>query len=141
MALELECAVEERATGNGRPEELVLLMRGADDRLIIGRHGDVLDAFQYLLGRMFVKDAAFEGIRISVDCSGYRHRHDQDLEERARGVADRVRRSGIAVQLEPMNPYQRRIVHLALREEPGIKTFSTGEGFLRRLTIGLSDQH
>ena len=139
MGFELDCAVEERATGNGRPEELVFMMRGPDDRLIIGRHGDVLDAFQYLVSRMFVRDPGFEGIRIAVDCAGYRHRHDQDLEDRARSVADRVRRSGEAVQLEPMNPYQRRVVHIALRDEPGIKTFSTGEGFLRRLTIGPTD--
>jgi len=138
MGFDLECVVQERVVRNGRPEEVVLEMRGPDDRLIIGRHGEVLDAFQYVVSLMFGRDKSFDDVRVAVDCAGYRHRHDQDLEARAQQTADGVRRTGEAVQLEPMNPYQRRIVHMALRDEPGVKTFSTGEGFLRRLTIGPS---
>jgi spoIIIJ-associated protein len=58
--------------------------------------------------------------------------------EKARRSASHVRQTGEPVQLEPMNPYQRRIVHLAIVDEPGVKSFSTGEGFLRRLTIAPS---
>ena len=133
MKLELDSTV--------RMEEgqLFLEFRGEDERLAIGHHGEVLDALQHVVNKMLPKHPVLAEHKVIVDSAGYRRRHDQEIQQRARQTASKVRDTGEAVQLEAMNPYQRRVVHLALRDEPGVRTFSTGEGFLRRLTIAPSD--
>ena len=133
MKLDIDCVVHDEG------EDALLELSGADERLIIGRHGDVLEALQYLLNRMLARVPGLSGRRVFVDCAGYRSRHERNIEEQARRTAIKVRQTGEAVQMEPMNPYHRRLVHLALQDEPGIKTFSTGEGYLRRLTIAPAD--
>lgn len=101
---------------------------------IIGHHGDMLNALQQLLS-VYLNRKINMHKRILVDVEGYRGRRNQTLEELAARMADKCRRNGRRVTLEPMTPAERRIIHLALEHEPGITTFSEGEDPYRYLVI------
>ena len=101
---------------------------------LIGHRGETLRAIEYLLGQM-VK--AHDGLapRVLVDIAGYKEARRQSLEELARDVAARVQDSGAEEELKPMNPADRRIVHMALREISGVETESRGDGHDRRIVV------
>jgi spoIIIJ-associated protein len=101
---------------------------------LIGHRGDTLRAIEYLLNQM-VK--AHDGLapRVVVDVAGYKEAQRHALEELARETGDRVKESGTEVELQPMNPADRRIVHMALREMGGVDTESRGDGRDRRIVI------
>jgi len=106
---------------------------GADGRRMIDRHGELLDALQVLankslVGRKIEKD-------IELDCENFKGKRIEELEERAREVADRVREDGREFLLPAMSPIERRIVHMALREDAEVTTESRGEGFFKRVAI------
>ena len=101
---------------------------------LIGRRGESLDALQYLT-RLIVQHKTGEWASIIIDIDGYRERRAQALRSLASQMAERVKRDGRAISLEPMPPYERRIVHLALREHPAVMTVSVGEGDARKVTI------
>jgi len=106
---------------------------GADGRRMIDRHGELLDAVQVLankslVGRKIEKD-------IELDCENFKGKRVEELEERAREVADRVREDGREFLLPAMSPIERRIVHMALREDADVTTESRGEGFFKRVAI------
>lgn len=106
---------------------------GADGRRVIDRHGELLDALQVLankslVGRKIEKD-------IELDCENFKGHRVEDLEHRAREIADRVRADGREVLLPAMSPIERRIVHMALREDAEVTTESRGEGFFKRVAI------
>ena len=106
---------------------------GADGRRMIDRHGELLDALQVLankslVGRKIEKD-------IELDCENFKGKRVEELEERAREVADRVREDGREFLLPAMSPIERRIVHMALREDAEVTTESRGEGFFKRVAI------
>ena len=101
---------------------------------LIGHHGETLRAIEYLVQHM-VKAPDDVVPRISVDVAGYREARRGTLEDLARATADRVIASGLEEELRPMNPSERRIVHLALRERPGIVTESRGENRTRRIVV------
>lgn len=106
---------------------------GADGRRMIDRHGELLDALQVLankslVGRKIEKD-------IELDCENFKGKRVEDLEQRAREVADRVREDGREFLLPAMSPIERRIVHMALREDAEVTTESRGEGFFKRVAI------
>lgn len=109
-------------------------LEGQDAYLLLERRGSVLDALQLLLGKVA---AARYGIdkRIVIDCEGYRRENEQKLVESALKTAESVRKLGQPIELDPMNPYERRLVHLALQEVPGVTTASVGEGCHRRIVI------
>jgi spoIIIJ-associated protein len=96
-----------------------------DMSLLIGRHGQTLDAIQEL-ARMTVGRRLDERIRVIVDVGDYRKRREAQLEERAREVAERIAEQGGEEELEPMNPYERKLVHDAVAEVPGVETSSRG---------------
>ncbi|HET9481347.1 MAG TPA: R3H domain-containing nucleic acid-binding protein, partial [Candidatus Polarisedimenticolia bacterium] len=98
------------------------------------RKGSVLEAFQLLLSKVVESRHGLEK-RLVLDCDGYRRGRDKDLVEAALRAAETVRRSGEPMELDPMNPYERRLVHLALAEEKGVATESQGDGFLKRILI------
>jgi spoIIIJ-associated protein len=102
--------------------------------IVIGRHGQTLDAIEYLLSRIASHDAG-SPVRITLDVEGYRERRQESLEQTARRAADKVRTSGRPLTLSPMSPRDRRIVHIALSEERGVTTRSQGEGAFRRVVI------
>lgn len=107
---------------------------GRELGVLIGRRGETLDALQYLT-RLIVQHRTGQWVGLIVDVEGYRARREQTLRNLARQMAERVERDGRAISLEPMPPYERRIVHLALREHPAVMTLSVGEGDARKVTI------
>jgi|SRR6185369_16716761 len=101
---------------------------------LIGHRGDTLRAIEYLLNQI-VK--AHDGLapRVLVDVAGYKEAQRQSLEELAREVSARVKESGAEEELKPMNPADRRIVHMALREIEGVESESRGDGHDRRIVV------
>jgi spoIIIJ-associated protein len=102
--------------------------------LLIGRHGQTLEAIQELM-RMAVGRHLDERIRVIVDVEDYRKRREAKLEERARHLAQAVADGGPEVELEPMNAYERKLVHDAVAEIPGVETLSRGEDPNRYVVI------
>jgi spoIIIJ-associated protein len=101
---------------------------------IIGKRGQMLDALEYIVNRVATRDDAHVQ-HIVLDVAGYRERRRQYLEALARRLGEQVKRKRKPVQLEPMSPRDRRIVHIALQSDPALTTRSTGEGYYRRLVI------
>ena len=126
--------VEAEVTLDGRPGMEGLEVEGAELGALIGRGGENLVALQQIVSAITSKSAGHT-VHVPVDVEGYRHRREDQLREIAQRVAGRVKTSGQAVTLEPMLAYERRIVHLAVQGEPGIKTESVGMDPNRRVVI------
>ncbi len=109
-------------------------LQGPDAYLMLERQGSVLEALQLVLSKVAEVKLGLEK-RLVVDCDGYRQGRDQELVDMARAAAEKVRKSGQPLELALMNPYERRLVHVALSEEPGVATESQGDGFLKRILI------
>lgn len=120
-----------RARVEAAPETTVVHLEGAD-AFLLEDDGAVLQALEHLLQRAL--GDRFPG-RLALDATGYRADREARLQERARAWAEEVRRSGRPRELPPMNAYDRRLVHLAMASEPGVRSFSVGEGARRRITI------
>ncbi len=104
--------------------------------LLIGRRGETLDAMQYLVSLVANKNRKEEGyIRVTLDTEGYRSRREETLKRLARKNAQNVRQTGRAIAMEPMNPYERRILHSALQGFSGVTTHSEGEEPNRHVVI------
>ena len=114
--------------------EAVLDVEGDDLGVLIGRRGQTLVALQYLLNLVCSKQIN-RRVAFGVDVDGYRRRREESLVELAKRTAARVRGSGRSVTLEPMPPSERRIIHLALQDDPGVMTVSIGEGEARKVAI------
>lgn len=112
----------------GNAEFIPLIIEGEDVGILIGKHGATLQSFQYLLNATLNNDRELEteGVRVTVDAGNYRARRQSSLETLARGAAQRARREGGPIRLEPMPANERRIVHNFLQTEPGIVTQSEG---------------
>lgn len=102
--------------------------------IVIGKHGSTLDSLQYLLSQVINKHKE-NFIRVKVDANGYRDKRNKNLEKIAKRGLDRVIRYGRPVKLEPMNPADRRIVHMILQNYEGITTHSEGRDPYRRVVI------
>jgi len=128
--------MHEPATVNASHEEdrISLLIESADAGLLIGKQGQTLDALQYLVTKMVAKQTR-KKVRIAIDVESYRARHNEALSQLAKKSGEKVRRSGKAVTLNPMNPYDRRIVHMALQGDKDLKTISRGEGLYKKVVI------
>ncbi|MGH7916032.1 MAG: RNA-binding cell elongation regulator Jag/EloR [Candidatus Binataceae bacterium] len=127
-----ETAQVERA--EGEPGTLELNLKGDGSGILIGRHGQTLDALEYLLNRLIarkIKDA----LPIALDTESYRARRRRQLHRMALSKGEEAKREHITVTLDPMPPRDRRIVHLALKDDPMITTLSSGDGFLRSIEI------
>jgi spoIIIJ-associated protein len=122
-------------------EKVTLEVKGAEGGLIIGKKGATLDALQYLVQKIVHKgpDAGPPphglGKSIIVDTEGYRQRRIEQLEEMAHRLGEKAKQTGRIVEMDPMSPHDRRIVHMALDKVPGVTTRSEGEGSFRRLLI------
>jgi len=115
-------------------ESVELEIKGDGSGILIGRHGQTLDALEYVVNRILarrIKDAA----PISLETESYRSRRRQQLHRMALSVGERAKREHQTVRLDPMPPRDRRVVHLALKDDPMITTRSAGEGFLRSIEI------
>jgi spoIIIJ-associated protein len=108
------------------PEAIVVTCSGPDVALLIGRHGQTIDAMQYLLNVIAYRAHGDEKKDVVVDAAGYRARRQATLETLAERVADRVRESGEREELEPMTAVERKVVHLHLKDVAGVGTTSEG---------------
>lgn len=108
---------------------------GDDLGLLIGRHGQTIDAIQYLANAIAYRHHGDDRKDVVVDAAGYRERRRETLEALAVRSAERVRETGEAVELEPMSSIERRIVHMRLADEPGVATQSEGEEPYRYLVV------
>jgi spoIIIJ-associated protein len=124
---ELDVSIERAEDGSVRVD-----LSGEDRDLVVQNRAEVLEVFQYLVNRIFGGAGA---ARIVVDCDGYRERKENELREIALRVSERVRRTGEEEELGLMNPYERRIVHLAVAEAEGVTTESEGDGLMKRVVI------
>lgn len=107
---------------------------GADLGVLIGPRGETLDALQFL-GRLMVAHRLHRRANFVVDVEGYRQRRAQALTRLAERMADKARQRGEPITLEPMSAYERRIIHMALRDAPDVYTESSGEGKQRKVRI------
>lgn len=115
-------------------ERVVLHIRGNDLGILIGKHGQTLDALQYLTNLAANKGSGSH-VSIMVDVENYRSRREETLKNLARRLAGRVKRSHNKVVLEPMNGYERKIIHMALQDNPIVRTESEGEDPYRHVVI------
>ena len=114
-----------------------ITMEGENMGILIGKRGQTLDSLQYLTNR--VANKMQEGyVRVKLDTENYRQRRKETLENLAKNIAHKVKRTKRAVSLEPMNPYERRIIHSALQGDKYISTHSEGEEPYRRVVVTLN---
>jgi spoIIIJ-associated protein len=118
----------------GDPESVELEIKGDGSGILIGRHGQTLDALEYLVNRIVarrVRDAA----PVVLETESYRARRRQQLHRMALSMGERAKRDHRPMTLDPMPPRDRRVVHLALKDDPMLTTRSSGDGFLRSIEI------
>ncbi len=115
-------------------DEVFVEVYGGDPGKIIGRGGRTLGALEYVTNAVVNRDGERQ-VRVNIDVGGYKRRRDARLRDTALAAAARVRRNGVAVELEPMSAAERRVVHMSLAEEAGVMTESTGEGADRRVVV------
>ena len=109
-------------------------IRGKDLSVLIGRRSETLSAFQYVASLIVGKETQ-QFVQLIVDVEGYRDRREKQLIQMAKRVADQVAKSGRRQTLEPMPSSERRVIHIALRDHPDVKTESTGEDPYRKVMI------
>ena len=118
----------------GDEGELILDITGDDLAVLIGRHGKTLDALQFIISAITVRKIGFR-FPVIIDVEGYKNRQRQKLESLARSSARKAVSQGRSVKLRPMTPYERRIIHVALRDDPRVDTASEGEGPGRHVVV------
>ena len=120
--------------------ELSINMSGDDMGILIGKRGQTLDSLQYLVSLVVNKESE-DYIRVKLDTENYRERRKETLETLAKNIAYKVKRTRRPVSLEPMNPYERRIIHSALQNDKFVVTRSDGEEPFRHVVISLKKEH
>jgi spoIIIJ-associated protein len=128
MGMSLHARVEET------PEAARINLEGEDGGLLIRGGGQGLQALQHLVATAFRKQLGDDN-RIVVDCNGFRRDKDAEIRQMARFVADKARSSGIPQEMGPLNPYERRIVHMAIAEDPSVSSESIGDAFMKTVII------
>ena len=118
----------------GDEGELILDISGDDMAVLIGRHGKTLDALQFLVSMITIRTIGFR-YPVIVDVEGYKNRQRQKLESIAHSSANRAASQHRKVGLRPMTPYERRIIHVALRDDNRVETVSEGEGSARHVVV------
>jgi spoIIIJ-associated protein len=135
MGLEAQVVLGEGGTGRSVP----LTVEGADVGILIGKHGQTLQSFQYLLNLTLNNEVhasgSDNGTRVTVDAGDYRRRRQNSLEQAAKAAAARARRERRAIRMEPMPAHERRMVHMVLQGETDLSTASEGRDPQRRVVI------
>ena len=132
----LDCSVEVSEVA----EEVALVIFGADASVAIGYRGETLDALQYLCSlQLNGKNSGFR--RVTIDAEGYRSKREKTLQRLAMNLEQKVKRTGREVKLEPMNPYERRIIHTTLQNSKYVTTQSEGQGAARHVVISPIQQN
>lgn len=117
-------------------QEILLNLNGSNLGILIGRRGQTLDALQYLTSVVVNKEKENSYRRVQIDAQGYRDRRKKTLENLANRLARVVKEKGKKIVLEPMPPHERRIIHITLRNDPAIRTYSEGREPYRKVVIG-----
>ena len=125
-------------TQNPQDREMNITLDGADMGVLIGKRGQTLDSLQYLSSLVVNKNTE-DYIRVKVDTENYRERRKATLENLAKNIAQKVKRTRKPVSLEPMNPYERRVIHSALQNDKYVCTHSEGEEPYRRVVVTLKE--
>ena len=128
MGLTLTATVEET------PEGTRINLDGEDGGALIRRGGEGLQALQHVAATAFRRQLGDEN-RVLVDCNGFRREKDLELKQMARFNAEKARSSGMPQEMGPLNPYERRIVHLAVAEDPDVTSESIGDAFMKTVII------
>ena len=134
MDLKATVSMEE----NKEERTLDIDLAGDDMGVLIGKRGQTLDSLQYLVS-LVVNKGEDDYIRVKVDTENYRQRRKDTLENIAKNIASKVRRTGKPVTLEPMNPYERRVIHSALQNDRYVETHSEGEEPFRKVVVSLKE--
>ena len=123
-----------------KSDRVRLKVAGGNSALLIGKHGRTLDALQYIVHRIIHKKQKTK-VRVTIDVEGYRDRRKDALTQLALRLGEKVKRSGRPATISPMNAYDRRTIHVALKDNSGVRTQSTGTGSLRKLVIYPERKH
>jgi spoIIIJ-associated protein len=132
MGLELDVELEET------PDNLRLNLQGEDGEVLVRRQGEALDALQVIVNTAFRRDARGDRHYV-VDALGFRKSKDEELRQMAVVLVEKVQATGVPQEIGPLNPYARRIVHLAVSDHADVETDSIGDAFLK--TVVISRKH
>lgn len=130
MGLRLTASAEEM------PDGVRINLDGEDGNVLTRRQGEALAALQHVVSAVYRNDAT-ESRRLVVDCMGYRKGKDAELRQMAIFLGEKARTTGLAQEIGPLNPYERRIVHLAVKEVPGVSSESIGDAFEKTVIISV----
>jgi spoIIIJ-associated protein len=128
MGLSLTVRAEDAADGTR------VNLEGEDGGILVRRDAEGLQALQHLVATTFRRQLGDDN-RVVVDCNGYRKDKDTELKQMALFAADKARSTGVAQEIGPLNPYERRIVHLAIAEDPAATSESIGDAFMKTVII------
>lgn len=127
--------IEAQVKGSDEEDRILLDIESTEVERIIGRRGQTIDALQHVVGKMLSRFREERGKPVSVDADGYRGRHIERLEQIARDKAEQAVSTGKGVGLNPMNAYDRRIIHMTLKDVETVTTESEGEGQDRHVVV------
>lgn len=136
-AMDMEVKITSSIDNEGA---LNINMEGENMGILIGKRGQTLDSLQYLTNRIANKNQE-EYVRVKLDTENYRQRREETLENLAKNIAYKVKRTKKSVSLEPMNPYERRVIHSALQGDKYVSTHSEGEEPYRRVVVTLAKRY
>jgi spoIIIJ-associated protein len=128
MGVALTASVEESDEGTR------INLEGEDGGVLVRRGGEGLQALQHLVATAFRKQLGDDN-RIVIDCNGFRRDKDAELKQMARFMAEKARSTGAPQEMGPLNPYERRIVHMAIAEDPHASSESVGDAFMKTVII------
>ena len=128
MGVQLTATIEES------PEGTRINLEGEDGGVLIRRGGEGLQALQHVVATAFRRQLGDDN-RIVVDCNGFRRDKDAEIKQMARYMAEKARSSGMPQEMGPLNPYERRIVHIAIAEDPTVSSESIGDAFMKTVII------
>jgi spoIIIJ-associated protein len=128
MGVALTASVEESDEGTR------INLEGEDGGVLVRRGGEGLQALQHLVATAFRKQLGDDN-RIVIDCNGFRKDKDAELKQMARFMAEKARSTGAPQEMGPLNPYERRIVHMAIAEDPHASSESVGDAFMKTVII------
>jgi spoIIIJ-associated protein len=134
LELAFEIRAAEPAGDDVEQPDLLVVFRGRDEELLLERHAELLLALEYLALRWLRLDPHFHD-RICFECADYRALRLEELKLSARVAAQRVRETGQAFRFNPMPPRERRVIHLVLKDTPGVRTSSEGTGERRQVVV------
>ena len=128
MGVALAVTIEES------PEGTRINLEGEDGGVLIRRGGEGLQALQHVVATAFRRQLGDDN-RVVVDCNGFRRDKDAEIKQMAHFMAEKARSSGVPQEMGPLNPYERRIVHIAIAEDPTVSSESIGDAFMKTVII------